>query len=321
MKVAVTGASGHVGAALVRELLARGHSVRAIARTDTRALEGLDLEVRRLDVTDAAAVEDALSGVELAFHAAARLSLDAGPDPVAEATNVEGTRNVLAACRRNGVRRVVHFSSVHALRPDGRTLLGEREGLTYERSKAEAERLVARAAEEALDTVVVSPCAVVGPWDFKPSYLGRVLVMLARGLLPATVRGGQSWVDVRDVALGALAAAERGERGARYVLAGHWLPMQDFATRASRIAGVRPPLGAMPRGVGKAFAPLAGLGARLLGQEPFFTRAALDALELAPRPRDPEAERVLGHAPRPLETTLADTFAFFRERGLVPGKG
>lgn len=320
MQVAVTGASGHVGSALVRELLARGHDVRAIVRTDTRPLEGLGLEIRRLDVTDAAAVTAALAGVEVVFHAAARLSLESGPDPVAEATNVEGTRNVLDACRRGGVRRLVHFSSVHALKKDGRALLDEHEGLTYERSKALAERLVRDAAARDLDAVVVSPCAVVGPFDFKPSYLGRVLLMLARGLLPATVRGGQSWVDVRDVACSAIAAAERGERGERYVLGGHWLPMQEFASRAARIAGTRGPLGAVPSGLAKAFAPLAERASRLVGAEPVFTRASMDALELEPRPSDPAAA-ALGHAPRPIDATLTDTFAFFTEQGLLRRKG
>ena len=320
MHVAVTGASGHVGSALVRELSARGHRVRAIARTDVRSLEGLDVEVRRLDVTDAAAVKDALGGMEVVFHAAAQLSLASGPDPVAEATNVEGTRNVIAACRAVGARRLVHFSSAHALKKDGAELLGAEEGLVYERSKAVAERLVLEAAARDVDAVVVSPCAVVGPWDFKPSYLGRFLIMLSGGFMLATVRGGQSWVDVRDVARSAAEAAERGVRGERYVLGGHWLPMHDFATLASQAVGVRAPLVALPTGVGKAFAPLATLAARFSGREPIFTSASMDALETVARPFDPNAERVLGHAPRPLETTLADTFDFFVARGLCRRK-
>src|SRR5690606_8531931 len=125
---------------------------------------------------------------------------------------------------------------------------------------------------EGLDAVIVSPCAVVGPFDFKPSYIGRVLLMLAKGRIPATVRGGQSWVDVRDIAASSIAAAERGMPGARYVLAGHWRSMQDFARAASRVVGARPPLGAVPPSLAKAFAPLAISAMRAMGREPLFTR-------------------------------------------------
>src|SRR5512139_4333752 len=226
-KVVVTGASGHVGAALVRALLAEGASVRALVRSDVRALDGLDIEKVKADVTDRAAVVDALRGAEVVYHAAARLTLESTVDEAADRVNVEGTRNVLEGCKTHGVRRLVHFSTVHVLH-DGGDLIAEHAGLPYERSKAGAEREVQRAVKDGLDAVVVSPCAVIGPYDHKPSYMGRVLLMLARGWLPATVSGGQSWVDVRDIASSAIAASRKGEKGARYVLAGHWLPMHDF---------------------------------------------------------------------------------------------
>jgi dihydroflavonol-4-reductase len=320
MQVVVTGASGHVGAALVRALLDRGDAVRALVRSDVRALEGLDVDLRRIDVRDAARVHEALAGAELVFHAAAKLSLESGPDPVTEAINVEGTRHVVEACRAHGVRRLVHFSSAHAARRGGGALLEEGEGTAYEQSKAAAEREVLRALDAGLDAVIVRPTGVVGPHDHKPSYMGRVLLMIARGLLPATVAGGQSWVDVRDVASSAIAAAERGTRGAQYVLAGHWLPMHDLARAASRAAGVRGPIAAMPAGVAKAFAPLAERAMRAIGREPLFTAASIDALEKAPRPLDERAARELGHAPRALEDTLRDTYAFFRERGMLSGR-
>src|SRR5690606_29390153 len=114
MRVVVTGASGHVGGALVRALLERGDRVRALVRSDVRAREGLDVEPVRADVCDAAAVGGAIAGAELVFHAAAKITIDDRPDPAAEATNVAGTRNVIEACRAHGVRRLVHFSSVHA---------------------------------------------------------------------------------------------------------------------------------------------------------------------------------------------------------------
>src|SRR5690606_3201659 len=116
----------------------------------------------------------AIAGAELVFHAAAKITIDDRPDPAAEATNVAGTRNVIEACRAHGVRRLVRFSSVHA----------RGEGSAYERSKALAEREVLAAVDGGLDAVVVQPAAVVGPFDHKPSYIGRFLLMLARNAVP-----------------------------------------------------------------------------------------------------------------------------------------
>lgn len=316
MTAVVTGASGHVGAALVRALLKRGESVRAIVKSDTRAVEGLGVDVRKVDVTSESDVNDAIRGADVVYHAAARVTLEAEADEMADLVNVRGTRNVIAACRSHGVRRLVHFSTAHALGKE-MSLLADGAGLPYERSKAAAERDVLAAAERDLDAVIVSPCAVVGPFDHKPSYIGRVLIMLSKGLLPAVVNGGQSWVDVRDIASSAIAAAEKGERGGRYVLGGHWHTMFDFMKMAARPAGARAPMVRLPPGVARGFAPLASKVFRLLKQEPLFTKASLDALELEARPVDEGAARVLGHAPRPIEETLDDTFAWFTERGLV----
>ncbi|NUP08662.1 MAG: NAD-dependent epimerase/dehydratase family protein [Polyangiaceae bacterium] len=320
MTVVVTGASGHVGAALVRALLARGEQVRAVVRSDVRAIEGLDVERKRLDVTDADAVSEAIRGARVVYHAAARLTLEAEHDPLADEVNVAGTRNVLAACRRHGVERLVHFSTVHALGREGGALIDEGAGLPYERSKAAAERDVVAAAKSDLDAVIVSPCAVIGPYDHKPSYMGRVLLMLARGLLPAVVHGGQSWVDVRDIASSAIAAAERGRRGERYILSGHWMPMLDFTRAAAKAARVMPPLFAVPTKVAKTFAPLAERAARVLKQEPLFSRASFDAIDPAPRDFGDLAARDLGHAPRPVSSTLEDTFAWFQERGMMSAR-
>jgi dihydroflavonol-4-reductase len=317
MTVVVTGASGHVGAALVRALIEQGESVRALVRSDTRALQGLDVDVRKLDVGDVDGIRAAFQGARVVYHAAARITLEAVADPEAERVNVAGTRNIIDACKRQGVERLVHFSTIHAIDPGGHELLAEGGGLPYERSKASAERDVVLAAQGDLDAVIVSPCAVVGPYDHKPSYIGRVLLMIAKGLVPATVAGGQSWVDVRDVARGAITAATKGKRGSRYVLHGKWRPMREFATIASGIVGRSPPRFDIPTVWAQRFAPLAERASRLIGQEPLFTKASFDALELTPRQIDPRARDELGHDTRPLEETLRDTFEWFRERGLL----
>lgn len=318
MVAVVTGASGHVGAALVRALMEQGKQVRALVRTDTRAIDGLDLDVRRVDVRDVASLEGAFEGASVVYHAAARVSLESVVDPDADAVNLAGTRNVLAACRKRGVGRLVHFSTIHALGRGDQALIAADAGLPYERSKANAERDVMEAAAGDVDAVVVSPCAVVGPFDHKPSYMGRVLIMLSRGLLPAVVHGGQSWVDVRDVAAAAIAAGDAGVRGRRYVVAGHWLSMFELTKLASQIAGVSPPRLQIPTRYVRPFAPLAERTFRLLKQEPLLSRASLDALEAEPRTAsETHARDDLNHVPRPTASTLEDTYRWFVDRGLV----
>jgi dihydroflavonol-4-reductase len=315
MQVVVTGASGHVGSVLVRALLSDGHSVTALFNSDRRSLAGLSLEARAVNIEDGSAVSSAIAGAEVVFHAAARVSLLATEDAATTRVNVEGTRNVVAACLEHGVRRLVHFSTIHALDERGE-LLRPGEGLSYERSKVEAERLVLDEVQRGLDAVVVSPCAVIGPFDFKPSYIGQVLQLQDRGLLLATVAGGQSWVDVRDVAKAAIAAAERGKTGSRYVISGHWRNIRELAEIASQAAGMRAPLFTLPKALLTRVAPLAERACLALGLPALLTQASMDALETSPRPMPRTAEQELGHLPRPLPETLADTMAWFRsERG------
>jgi len=161
----------------------------------------------------------AVEGVEVVYHAAARISLK-HDDPVATRINTEGARNVVEACLAAGVRRLVHFSSIHACSPnppdqpiDEARPLFDDSPLAYDRSKAAGEGEVRAGIERGLDAVIVVPTAVIGPNDFKPSRMGRLVVDVCKRRLPATVEGGFNWVDVRDVAAGALAAAEINMHG------------------------------------------------------------------------------------------------------------
>ncbi len=317
MLALVTGASGHVGGALCRALLADGHQVVGLYNSDKGPLEGLALTAVAADIEDNAAIERACEGADVVFHAAARVTLSSKEDPRAARTNIEGTRNVIAAVRAKGVGRLVHFSTIHAIDSQGE-LLPEGRGFAYERSKVDAERLVMRAVADGLDAVVVSPCAVIGPFDAKPSHMGKVFLMQERGLLLSAAEGGQSWVDVRDVAAAAVSASVKGARGARYVVSGTWMTMKDIATLAARIGGSRAPLFTVSRSMLAQVAPFAERVAEALRRPPLLTRASVDALEPGPRPMSCAAERELGHKPRPIRETLTDMLQWFRERGMSP---
>lgn len=320
MDVAVTGASGHIGANLVRELLARGDRVRALVRRHTRALEGLDVERVPGDLRDPESLHRAFEGAEIVYHVAGMISLDGGHAGLVEATNVGGTKNVARAALACGVRRLIHTSSVHAFamepvntpvdesRPPSST---EAHATAYDLSKAAGELRVREAIDDGLDAVVLNPTAVLGPYDFGPSRTGKMFLDLYHRRLPSLVRGAFDWVDSRDVARAAIAAAERGQRGANYLVGGHYRTLVELAGLAAEVTGVPAPRWVSPMWLARVGAPFTTLWGRLRGTEPLFSTESLRAVRLCPKIDDSRARRELGHAPRPLSETVRDVYAWF----------
>lgn len=325
MTAVVTGASGHVGAALVRALIADGRRVRAVYNSDRRALDGLDCEAVRVNVTDAVGVREALDGAEALFHCAAVVSIAGDPGGHVWRTNVEGVKTVMCAALDAGVKRVVHCSSVAAYDTEraGRTI---DEGAAravdpslpvYDRSKYAGERAVRDAIERGLDAVIVNPTGVLGPYDFKPGRMGKVLLSLARGRIPARFDGGTDWVDVRDVARGCLAALGNGERGQNYLLGGRWASLEELFTLAERVTGRRSPRFAVPTPLARFGAPFAEAFARATRSEPLYTRASLTTLTGGWSVSHALASRALGYEPRALEETVRDTYRWFRAQAML----
>ncbi len=322
MTSVVTGASGHLGGVLVRELVARGRKVRAVYRSDRSAIEGVDCEAVRADVCDERAMRGALDGAETLFHFAGEVSVLGDPTGALQRVNVLGVRAVMNAALDAGVRRVVHCSSVSALDPGnaGEVMdetaprVGGHRHPAYYLSKADGEREVLRAIERGLDAVIVNPTGVIGPCDFKPSRMGMVFLALARRAIPALVNGSMDWVDVRDVAEGSIAAAARGDRGANYILGGHRATIRSIARTAEGVTGTRAPRVVVPMTLARIGAPFAELFARATRTDALYTRESLVSLRL-PRVSLERSARVLSYAPRPLEETVADLYRWFRENG------
>jgi dihydroflavonol-4-reductase len=203
-----------------------------------------------------------------------------------ERVNVNGTRNVVEACLRCDVRRLVYFSSIHAYQQEpfdgpldeGRPLLTDGRNPPYERSKAAAEWIARQAPERGLDTVIIIPTAILGPYDFRPSYLGQALQMLVSRHIPALVPGGYDWGDVRDVVNGAMQAERLAPSGARYILSGHWHTLKEVARLTAQISDKAAPRLTVPTWLAEFAQPVMAKLAGLNGSQPLYTRAMLKAL-------------------------------------------
>lgn len=304
----------------MRALLARGDEVRAVDLVAGPALAGLAIDFRRADVLDVAGLRRAIEGAAVVYHMAGRISVAGDPDGSVRRTNVDGSRNVAVAAR-DADARLVHTSSVHAFD------LGAADGLLteaspratsphlppYDRSKNEGEEAVRGLIDEGLDAVIINPTGVIGPFDFGPSRMGQFFIGLKRRRLPFTVPGGFDWVDVRDVADGAIAAAERGVRGENYLLSGARLTMLQLAALAGAATGRRAPV-VIPLPLARMWAPVGTVVARRTGSAWALTTESLRTLCNDPRVSSEKAQAHLGYAPRPIESTIADLYEWLEDQ-------
>jgi dihydroflavonol-4-reductase len=337
--VVVTGAAGHLGATLVRALRARGQEVRALVHCDRRALDGLDVELVWGDLSDEGSLRRAFAGADLVYHTAAYISILSDEHQRLQEVNVRGVRNVVEACLSSGVRRLVHISSIEALesKPLGVPVDESRplvqsgafgsngvvrpmaygNSSPYACSKAAGERQVRQGMARGLDAVVIYPTAIVGPYDYRQGFPNSGLLAICEGKFWALVEGGFNWVDVRDVADGALRAGEQAPAGARYILSGHWASLHDLAELAWEIRGTPVPRLVFPLWLGRIGAPFVTAACRLAGRRPLYTSEALRPLGDNRYFSHGRATRELGYQPRPLRDTVVDTLQWFESRGVL----
>jgi dihydroflavonol-4-reductase len=326
MIVAVTGANGHLGANLVRELLKENKTTRALVNINRKALDGLKVEVVQADIRDPYSLQKAFSGVDVVYHLAALISIAVDDWREIEAVNVTGTRNVVEACFKCGVKRLIHFSSIHAIDQtpmekavdEKRPLVDSRTCPPYDRSKAAAEREVRQGIEHGLDGVILNPTAVIGPNDFQLSHLGAAILAFAQGKMPALVEGGFNWVDARDVVMAAIKAEEKAPTGAKYILSGHWASVVELAQITEDITGVPKPRFVVPVWLARSSAPVVTAFNQITKSRPLYTRDSMRALNSCNRNIGHErATRELDFHPRPLRDTLADTIRWFQDNGML----
>jgi dihydroflavonol-4-reductase len=327
MKALVTGASGFVGAAVTRALLAAQWQVRVLARqgSDRRNISNLNVEVVEGDLNDAASLERAAQDCVGLFHVAADYRLGARDPSQLYRTNVEGTRNVLNASRRAGVQRVVYTSSVATIGIPADGTAGDESTPValqnmighYKRSKFLAEELVRTAAREGHPVIIVSPSTPVGPGDVKPTPTGRLVLDAAAGRMPAYVDTGLNIVHVDDVAAGHLLAYERGRVGERYILGGEDMSLREILALIASLVGRKPPRVRLPYGAVLPIAYLAEGYARVSGRSGRITLEGVRMSRKLMYFSSAKAQRELGYQWRAPAQAFEDAVCWFREQGLL----
>lgn len=331
MRCFVTGASGFVGSNLVHELLARGHRVKALLRpkADERALAGAQFERATGDVLDRDFLRGEMEGCDWCFHVAASYHLWLRDYQPMYQANVDGTRNVLEAAGRAGCRRIVYTSTVgciglpktenSAVIPANEQQILAQGQLTnhYKLSKWLAEEIATKLARAGLPIVIVNPSAPIGPRDIKPTPTGQLIVDFLNRKLPAFIETGLNWVHVRDVTIGHILAAEKGNIGERYILGnmqGNWT-MEETLRALQEITGIPAPKIKIPRWVALAAGHVNEALARVTGIPP---KVPLAGVRMAKHKMwfDPaKAVRDLGLPQTPPKLALAEAVEWFRANG------
>ncbi|HTP15282.1 MAG TPA: hopanoid-associated sugar epimerase [Streptosporangiaceae bacterium] len=329
-RVVITGASGFIGSAVARAVQARGAEIVAVVAPDAddRNLEGIDAERAVADIRDAAAVRAACKGARFAFHLAAIYRFWARDPRIFHDVNVGGTLNVLEAVQAAGCERLVFTSTVGVLglrrtkqgKPADETSCTDISHLFghYKRTKFIAEHEVLRAAAEGLDVCIVLPTFPLGPGDLGPTPTGKLVLDFLNGKMPAFVDTAMNVTHVDDLALGHLAALERGRRGRSYILGGENLSMRAILQTLASYSGLPMPRLQIPPGlVLTAGVTSHLLEGRLLRREP---RVPLEAARMSTTRMifsDERARTEIGHASRPAREAIAESARWFADNGYV----
>jgi len=324
----VTGATGHIGNVLARQLAERGEQVRALLfrGEDSAPLAGLPVEIVEGDVLDMDSLKHALHGVERVFHLAGIISIMPGRDKKVHRVNVEGTRNVLGAALEAGVKRLVYTSSIHAIQRIQTGIIDERVPFdtfnavsAYDHSKAEASLNVLASVARGLDAVVVCPTGVIGPYDYRLSEMGRLIWDCARARPALYVDGAYDFVDVRDVADGIIRAAQNGRTGETYIFSGERVTVRGLLDLVREASGRQFPRFRVPFGLARFAALFTPFFYRWTRTKPRITSYSLETLRSNSWISHAKAARELGYQPRSLRESVADTVAWFNQSTALAG--
>lgn len=324
MKIAITGASGFLGSVLIPLLLEEGHSLRLLIRNPSQRIENWrEVEYVTGALPDETSIRSLVEHADVVVHLAALISLDDRPDKELFRINTEGSRLLLAASKRAGVKRFIHLSSVTAynqapydlpMNEDRPLLAGT--GYTYDHSKAAAQAIALSYNGNGMEVIVLAPAAILGPQDQKPSLLGAAIIRMYQGRLPALFPGGVDFVDVRDVAGAIVNALTRGVPGQAYLLGGEWASLVTLCRYIGSIKGKKILVPVLPLWLVLAGLPVTKLWTALSGAPPLYTRQSIYNLVYSSKMIDhSRAGKDLLFQPRPLTDSLRDIINWFKQTG------
>ena len=328
--ILVTGAAGHVGNVLIRELIKDGRKVRGLVMPgeDVSALDGLEIEIVEGNVLQPETLKPALDNVDLVFHLAGIISIMPGADDLMQRVNVDGTKNMLNAAMHAGVKRFVYTSSIHALSRNWTGKIDERVPFDpdnsaggYDRTKAAASLAVLDAVKKGLDAVIVCPTGVIGPFDFRGSEMGDLLRNWLRRKPHMLIEGAYDFVDVRDAARGHILAANSGRKGEVYILSGWQIKLLRLKDMVQDVLGNHTLTIRIPTWLAKFSTKFTPIFYRLTGQTPKFTEYSLETVQSNSDVSCEKAKKELGYKPREMVATITDTVRWWlkREKSMKAG--
>jgi len=324
MKIAVTGASGHVGANLCDMLIQQGHQLKVLVYQDLKGIEHLPVEFIRGDVTREEDLVDLCRNCETVIHLAAYISLRK-KDPDCWKINAASCINLISAAKKTGIRKIIHFSSIHAFNqePFDQTLDEKRDlclnsSIAYNQSKAWGQKIMLESSTRELEIIVLNPTAIIGPVDYTPSHFGYALLRFYKGQNPGLIAGGYNWVDVRDVCLATLNALKYGTGGASYLIPGSWQSLKTVVHDIWKLGGHAPPRFEIPVFLAQIGMPFLNFHSFISRKPPLYTYVALDTIKNSHQDISFEkARQVLKYNPRPFDVTLQDTIKWFQDNKYV----
>lgn len=321
----ITGGSGHVGANLVRELIAQDYKVRCIDFDgDHRAFEGFDVELIKGSVTDVDSLDKAFEGADVVFHTAAIISLERKNKDLIRSVNVEGTKNVCHMSLKHNIQKLIHFSSVDAFirEPledpllEDRSLVVDQKTVPYDLSKADAQRIVLEYCERGLDASIIHPSGIFGPNDFKPSLFGQEFLNIAKGKRPYSINVGYDYVDVRDLCETAVNCIEKGVNKQNYIVGGNYMDFVYMAEVMAEVLGKKLMRGTLPFFTIYLSLPIYYLQSLFSNAPRAITFDSIHTIKVQNKNIPSQlAKDQLGHSPRSVEETITDTLKFFKESG------
>jgi dihydroflavonol-4-reductase len=325
MKIAITGATGHVGASLLPLLIAQGHEITVLIREDVRALDTFNLRRVKGNLADENSLRELVKENEVLLHCASKISITNTEAQLIRATNVEGTQHITRIAKEMGMRRMVYVSSIHAFNqfPYDQPLNETREyvsdkGFNYDRSKRDATKFVLNASDKNFEVITLHPTSIIGPPDYKPSLLGSAIINFLSGSIPFATTGGFDFVDVRDVAQAIANAVSMGRSGEKYLLSGNYFPVTELFEMIRKEAGKKSKTIVIPIMLARMGVPFEKIISKIHKRPPVFTNESMTALETRPRFIDSsKARQELNYTTRPMEETVHDLVNWFKQSGYL----